>query len=179
MGRKTRKTGVAAAGSLGLMLAVAAQALAPGWVGFAAAQDAPPASPSAETPPVAVPATCAKSEFESAVDHAAEALRDLNNRNRPEFQAKLRKLKEKRAWNDDQFLKEAAPYVKDEQIAVYDAKTNELLASISSMGQEGANAKEPNCAVLAELRGLMQVLIDTQGTKWAYMFKKLDDELAK
>lgn len=175
MGRKTRKVGVAAAGAFGLMLAVAAQALAPGWVGPAAAQETPPASPSSE----AVPATCAKSEFESAVDHAAEALRDLNNRNRPEFQAKLRKLKEKRAWNDDQFLKEAAPYVRDDQIALYDAKTNDLLASISSMGQEGANAKDPNCTVLAELRGLMQVLIDTQGTKWTYMFKKLDDELAK
>lgn len=175
MGRKMRMTGVAAAGGFGLMLMVAAQAVVPGWVGPAAAQETPPAPPSAE----AVSATCAKSEFESAVDHAAEALRDLNNRNRPEFQAKLRKLKEKRAWNDDQFLKEAAPYVKDDQISIYDAKTNDLLASISSMGQEGANAKEPNCTVLAELRGLMQVLIDTQGTKWTYMFKKLDDELAK
>lgn len=179
MGRTMRKTGVAATGAFGLMFAVAAQALAPGWVGPATAQETPPASPSTEAAPAAVPATCAKSEFESAVDHAAEALRDLNNRNRPEFQAKLRKLKEKRAWNDDQFLKEAAPYVKDDQIAIYDAKTNELLASISSMGQEGANAKEPNCSVLAELRGLMQVLIETQGTKWSYMFKKLDDELAK
>ncbi|HEX2840276.1 hypothetical protein [Hyphomicrobium sp.] len=180
MGRKMRITGVVAAGGLGLMLAVAAQALAPGWVGPVAAQETPPAPPNAEAAPsAAVPATCARSEFESAVDHAAEALRDLNNRNRPEFQAKLRKLKEKRAWNDDQFLKEAAPYVKDDQIAIYDAKTNDLLASISSMGQEGANAKDPNCTVLAELRGLMQVLIDTQGTKWTYMFKKLDDELAK
>ena len=55
------------------------------------------------------PATCTKTEFESAVDHAAEALRELNNKNRPEFQAKLRKLKEKRAWSDDQFMKEARP----------------------------------------------------------------------
>ncbi len=168
MGRKTRRTGFAAACPLGSMLALAMLCVALVPAMPAVAQDAAPP-----------PATCAKSEFENAVDLAAEALRDLNNRNRPEFQAKLRKLKEKRAWNDNQFLKEAAPYVKDDQIAVYDDKTNELLASISSMGQEGANAKEPNCAVLAELRGLMQVLIETQGTKWSYMFKKLDDELAK
>lgn len=133
-----------------------------------------------ETPADAAPtATCVKSEFESAVDEAAEALRDLNNRNRPEFQSKLRQLKEKRNWNNDQFMKEAAPYVKDDQITVFDDKSNELLASISSMGQEGANAKEPDCTVLAKLRSLMGVLIETQGSKWSYMFKKLDDELAK
>ena len=156
-----------AARPLGLMLAFTIAVTAP-----AAAQEAAPAVEP-------TPATCTKTEFESAVDHAAEALRDLNNKNRPEFQAKLRKLKEKRAWNDDQFLKEAAPYVKDDQISVYDDKSNELLASISSMGQEGANASEPNCAMLTQLRGLMSVLIETQGSKWGYMFKKLDDELAK
>ncbi|MGE0023297.1 MAG: hypothetical protein AB7S70_06675 [Hyphomicrobium sp.] len=137
------------------------------------AQD--PAAPEAAP----APATCSKSEFESAVDNAAEALRELNNKNRPEFQARLRKLKEKRAWTDDQFMKEAEPFVKDEEISVFDSKTSELLASISAMGQEGANAPEPDCSVLTELRGLMQVLVDTQTTKWTYMFKKLDDEIAK
>jgi len=161
--------GVATARKLGLIIAVAALCAAPGRWCPSAAQDAPPAAP----------ATCAKAEFESAVDHAAEALRDLNNKNRPAFQSKLRALKDKRGWNDNQFLKEAEPYVKDEQITDYDSKTNELLASISSMGQEGANAPEPNCTVLGELRGLMQVLIDTQTTKWSYMFQKLDAELTK
>jgi len=129
--------------------------------------------------PEAAPATCTKTEFESAVDNAAEALRELNNKNRPEFQSRLRKLKEKRAWTDDQFMKEAAPFVKDEEISIFDSKTSELLASISAMGQEGANAAQPNCSVLTELRGLMQVLVDTQTSKWTYMFKKLDDEIAK
>ena len=163
----------AAAGVFGLLLAVVAIGAAP----RVRAQDAPAAP---EGTPVTEPtASCAKAEFESAVDHAAESLRELNNKNRPEFQAKLRQLKEKRAWSDNQFLKEAAPFVKDDQIAVFDTKSNELLASISAMGQEGANAPEPNCSMLAELRGLMQVLIDTQGSKWSYMFQKLDTELAK
>lgn len=163
MGRKMRRSGVTAVRFLWLVLAAAAHGLLSG-VGAVHAQDA---------------STCTKVEFESAVDHAAESLRDLNNNNRPAFQAKLRQLKEKRAWNDDQFLKEAAPFVKDDEISVFDVKSNELLASISSMGQEGANAPEPNCAMLTELRGLMQVLIETQGAKWTYMFKKLDTELAK
>ena len=175
MGRKIRPSRSAAARALGLFLA----ACALGAFAEAGAQEAP-AAPEAAPAPAAEPATtCAKAEFESAVDHAAESLRDLNNKNRPEFQAKLRKLKEKRAWNDDQFMKEAAPFVKDDQISVFDTKSNELLASISAMGQEGANAAQPNCSVLTELRGLMQVLVETQGSKWAYMFKKLDDEMAK
>lgn len=126
-----------------------------------------------------VPQSCVKSEFESAVDEAAAKLRDLNNTHRPAFQAKLRQLKEKRGWNDDQFMKEAAPFVKDQEISVYDDKTNELLASISTIGQEGANASEPNCKMLSDLRGLMGVLVETQGSKWSYMFQKLDGELAK
>lgn len=161
---------MSAAGILRLMLAAAVLGAAPCWP--VAAQEAPAASEAA-------PDTCTKVEFESAVDHAAEQLRDLNNRNRPEFQGKLRQLKEKRGWDDNTFLKEAAPFVKDERISVYDAKTNELLASISSLGQEGANAPEPNCAMLSELRGRMQVLIETQDEKWRYMFDKLDTEIAK
>jgi hypothetical protein len=143
-----------------------------------ASPEAPPASPEQAAPP-ATPDTCTKSEFESAVDEAAEKLRELNNTHRPTFQAKLRQLKDKRAWNNDQFLKEAAPFVKDDQITVFDDKSNELLASISSMGQEGANASEPNCKMLADLRSLMGVLVETQGAKWTYMFQKLDTELAK
>jgi hypothetical protein len=155
----------------GLLLALAVQTAGLCAPAPAVAQETPASPPAV--------ATCVKSEFESAVDEAAEALRDLNNRNRPEFQSKLRKLKEKRSWSNDQFMKEAAPFVKDDQITIFDDKSNELLASISSMGQEGANAKEPDCTVLSKLRSLMGVLIETQGAKWAYMFKKLDDELAK
>lgn len=124
-------------------------------------------------------AVCAKAEFESAVDEAAMSLRDLNNRHRPEFQTRLRELKDKRGWSDDQFLKEAAPFVQDDRIAVFDEESNKLLASISTMGTEGASASAPDCAMLGELRRMMAMLIETQAEKWAYMFQKLDAELAK
>ncbi|WP_072397054.1 hypothetical protein [Hyphomicrobium sp. CS1GBMeth3] len=171
--------GVRAAGIVRLVLATAAFGVISAASGPAAAQSEAPAPSEGAEPPQAAPETCSKSEFESAVDHAAERLRDLNNKNRPEFQTKLRQLKEKRGWDDNQFLKEAAPFVKDDKIAVFDAKSNELLASISSLGQEGANAPEPNCTMLGELRGHMQTLIDTQDEKWRYMFEKLDGEIAK
>lgn len=122
---------------------------------------------------------CQKSDFEAVVDEAAAALRDLNLKNKPAFQEKLRQLKDKRSWSHDQFLKEAAPFVRDDQIAVYDKQSEDLLATISSMGEEGSAAKTPDCGLLLELRAHMKVLVETQTSKWSYMFDKLDKELWK
>ncbi len=44
-------------------------------------------------------------------------------------------LKDKRNWSHDQFLKEAAPFVRDDEIAGYDQKSEELLARITGGGQ--------------------------------------------
>lgn len=123
--------------------------------------------------------TCTKEDFETVVDDAAAALRDLTAKNKPEFQEKLRQLKDKRSWSQDQFLKGAAPFVKDAEIEIYEKRSNELLAQISSMGQEGAEAATPDCAMHAELQSLMQSLVESQTAKWTYMFGKLDSELAK
>jgi hypothetical protein len=125
------------------------------------------------------PTTCAKEDFESVVEVAAGSLRDLNNQNRPVFQEKLRALKEKRNWSHDEFIDKAKPFVKDDKTAVYDETTDELLSAIASMGQEGATASTPNCALMLKLRARMKALVDTQSAKWSYMFQKLDGELAK
>jgi hypothetical protein len=134
--------------------------------------DAPaPAAPGGEV--------CQKAEFEAVVDEAAAALRDLNLKNKPDFQEKLRQLKTKRGWTNDQFLKEAAPFVRDDKIAVFDQQSDQLLNDISSLGQEGAEAKTLDCALLQELRARMKVLVDTQTAKWGYMFEKLNGALAQ
>jgi len=138
---------------------------------LAAAAHAQAAAPAAEQ--------CAKAEFEDVVDQAAAALRDLNLKNKPAFQEKLRELKDKRGWSHDQFLKEATPFVRDDKIAVFDQDSERLLSDISSLGQEGAEAKTPDCALLLELRARMDVLVKTQSEKWDYMFKKLDAALAQ
>jgi hypothetical protein len=122
---------------------------------------------------------CAKSDFEAVVDDAAGALRDLNMQNKPAFQEKLRLLKDKRGWSHDAFLKEAAPYVRDEKIAVYDQESERLLADISTLGQEGAEAPTPDCALLGDLKARMKTLVDTQTAKWTYMFQKLETALAQ
>jgi hypothetical protein len=126
----------------------------------------------------AAPATCAKQDFESVVEEAAGILRDLNAKNRPAFQEKLRELKDKRKWTHDEFIERAKPFVRDDKTVVFDQSTDELLSAIASMGQEGATAAKPDCAVLLELRARMKVLVDTQTAKWAYMFQKIDAELA-
>ena len=113
------------------------------------------------------------------MNEAGAALRDLNRQNTPRFQGKLRELKDKRGWGNDQFLKEAEPFVRDEEIVAYDQKSEELLNRITGGGQQGASARRPTARVLAELRAAMKVLVETQKAKWTHMFAKIDKELAK
>jgi hypothetical protein len=132
-----------------------------------------PATLQAQTP------SCSKSDFEAVVDEAAGALRELNQQNTPRFQAKLRQLKDKRGWSHDAFLKEAAPFVRDDTIAEHDRKSEDFLLRITSGGQTQALVTAPDCAVLSELRATMAALVNTQKDKWTYMFAKLDKELGK
>ena len=174
MGRMGTSTRLAAILALTLSAAARAQTA-----------DAPTQAPAAPPPGAAPPGAgapageCQRAEFEAVVDDAAAALRDLNLKNKPDFQEKLRQLKTKRGWSNDQFLKEAAPFVRDDKIAVFDQQSDQLLNDISSLGQEGAEAKTPDCALLHELRARMKVLVDTQSAKWGYMFEKLNAALAQ
>lgn len=81
--------------------------------------------------------TCTRADFEAVVDDAAAALNELNAKHKPTFQEYLRQLKEKNGWDHDTFMKEALPYVRDEQIAKYNQETGDYLARISSLGEEG------------------------------------------
>src|SRR5262245_27526958 len=122
---------------------------------------------------------CSKGDFEAVVDEAAGALRELAQQNTPPFQGKLRQLKGKRGWSDDQLVREAEPLVRDDKIAGFDEKSEELLLRITSGGQAGAADSAPNCKLLAELRAVMGSLVETQKAKWTYMFEKIDAELRK
>jgi hypothetical protein len=122
---------------------------------------------------------CSKADFEVVVDEAAGALRELARQNTPPFQLKLRQLKAKRGWSDEEFLKRAEPLVRDETIAAFDEKSGELLARITSGGQAGSAGGAPDCRLLADLRAAMQALVETQKAKWAYMFDKIEKELGQ
>jgi hypothetical protein len=128
--------------------------------------------------PAQAPA-CARTDFEAVVNEAGAALRDLNRENTPRFQGKLRELKDKRGWGNDQFLKEAEPFVRGGEIVAYDQKSEQLLNRITGGGQQGASAAAPDCTVLTELRAAMRLLVETQKAKWTHMFAKIEKELAK
>lgn len=118
--------------------------------------------------------TCARADFEAVIDQASATLVQVTQKNAPAFQAKLRALKDKRGWSNDQLMKEGAVYVRDETIAGYDDRSEQLLIKINSQG--GASA---DCKVLDELRAAMSALVETQTAKWAYMVDKIDKELAR
>ncbi|MEM1371867.1 MAG: hypothetical protein AAGG72_06525 [Pseudomonadota bacterium] len=143
------------------------------------AQTAPSQTAKSQTAPSAATTstTCARGDFEAVVDDAAQSLRTLNADNKPRFQLALRDLKQKRGWDHAQFLKEAAPFVRDEQISVYDDMSQKLLMEIAELGQSGSEAAQPDCALLVGLRGRMDKLVTAQKEKWAYMFGKLKKAL--
>lgn len=120
---------------------------------------------------------CDRSEFETVVEDSAQALRKLNLQNKPLFQARLRRLKELRGWTYEAFLENAAPFVRDETIAVFDRTSEDLLKTISQMGQQGAAQNAPDCTLLIELKARMRLLVETQKSKWTYMFEKIDNAL--
>lgn len=121
--------------------------------------------------------SCTRAEFEAVVGEAAQALRTLNAENRPVFQGRLRELKERRGWTQDQFLDAAAPIVQDERTDELDRQSADLLERIQQMGAEGSAASQPDCAKLVELRGHMKSLVEAQRTKWNYLLAKIGREL--
>src|SRR5688572_15953854 len=133
-----------------------------------------------QAPAASNAAACAKADFETVVNAAGAALRDLTQQNTPEFQAKLRQLKDKRSWSNDEFLKQAEPLVRDEKVAGYDKTSEELVARISGGGgQPEAASAMPDCSLLTSLQADLKLLVETQQAKWTHMLAKVDQELAK
>lgn len=124
--------------------------------------------------PRALADVCERAAFEAVVDQASSTLIALNQQNTPVFQTKLRALKDKRNWTQEQFMREGALFVRDERIATFDTASEQLLLKINTQGGDASD-----CKTLAALRQTMQTLVTTQNQKWSYMFGKIDLELAK
>jgi hypothetical protein len=122
---------------------------------------------------------CAKADFEAVVNAAGVALRDLAQQNLPLLQGKLRQLKDKRSWSNDEFQKQADPVVRDETVAGFDKKSEELVARITSGGGRSEAEPAPDCSVLTGLQDDLKLLVETQQAKWTHMLTKVEGELAK
>jgi len=122
---------------------------------------------------------CSRMDFVHVVEQASSALASLNRQNKPRFQSKLRLLRAKRKWTHDQFMKRAAPFVRDDRIAIFDLTSGKELRDIERLGGEGDSTRPPDCSLLKQLQRHMGVLVQTQKAKWSYMFEKIDSALTK
>jgi predicted dithiol-disulfide oxidoreductase (DUF899 family) len=124
--------------------------------------------------PAAAQTVCPREAFEAVVDEASSVLVGMTQKNTPAFQARLRALKDKKGWNQDQFLKEGAAFVKDAAISGFDDQSQQLLIRINSQNTETAD-----CRLLGELKTAMTALVDTQNAKWTYMFDKVSKAMGE
>ena len=113
------------------------------------------------------------------VDEAAGALRDLARQNTPQFQGKLRQLKSKRGWSDDQFLRRRSRWCATRRLPASTRSRRSFCCASPAAARSGAADSAPDCKLLAELRAVMGSLVETQKAKWAYMFEKIEAELRK
>jgi len=121
---------------------------------------------------LATAATCSKEDFGQAVDRAGAQLRKLNAEQIPQVQAKIRKLKESKGWQDEK----AYETLQDERMAGFDAQANDLLAKIDALGTVDPSA-EPQCGRLDELTAASLELQATVKAKAAYTLSRLDQIL--
>jgi hypothetical protein len=123
---------------------------------------------------LATAATCSKEDFGQAVDRAGAQLRKLNAEQIPQVQAKIRKLKESKGWQDEK----AYETLQDERMAGFDAQANELLAKIDTLGTVDPSA-ELQCGRLDELTAASLELQATVKAKASYTLSKLDQMLGE
>src|SRR5262245_5669548 len=123
---------------------------------------------------LATAAPCAKEDFAQAVDRAGAQLRKLNAEQIPQVQAKVRKLKESKGWQDEKTYET----LQDERMASFDAQANDLLAKIDMLGTVDASA-ELQCGRLDELTAASLELQATVKAKAAYTISKLDQMLGE
>src|SRR5262245_25981836 len=121
-------------------------------------------------------ASCSKDDFGKAVDQAGAALRKLNADNAPRLRAKMRELKDRKAWSDADFEEKAVLAVQDERIETYNAQANDLLAKIDALGSTEP-ASDADCGKIAELSAASLELQATIKAKAAYTLSKLDQML--
>jgi hypothetical protein len=120
---------------------------------------------------------CSKDDFGKAVDQAGAALRKLNADNAPRLRAKMRELKERKAWSDADFEDKALAAVQDERIEAYNAQANDLLAKLDTLGSIEPTS-EADCGKIGELSAASLELQATIKAKTAYTLSKLDQMLA-
>lgn len=129
------------------------------------------------TTPTVLAQTCQKEDFAKSVDEAGAALRKFNVETQPKLNAKLEALRAKKGWKKSDSEDKALAYLQDGRIAELDAKSNELLTKIDSLGR-AQDGKAPDCGQLSELKAAGVELLAVMKAKSTYTLEKIDLEIA-
>lgn len=127
-------------------------------------------------PHAGIAQTCTKEDFAKAVDEAGAALRDYNSKAAPQLSDKLRQLRTRKGWKDDDYERMALDHLHDARIAGLDQKANELLAKVDELGTTEDTAGL-ECGKLAELKASSLELLAVMKAKSKYLIGKIDAEL--
>lgn len=124
---------------------------------------------------------CGPEVLKRIVGQASKALTIMNKDKTASFQQRLRELKRKRGWTDQQMLSLAAPIVENEAVAQYDQRTKGIYAQISSLGKAdvGKVDRDGRCVVRDKLDSLLTELVENNVQRWAMITDALEAELAK
>ena len=121
-------------------------------------------------------ADCTSDDFAKAVDDAGAKLRALNQANAAKLRDRMRRLKDKRGWQDADYEAKALAHLRDTRISELDARANELFTTIDTLGQPPPG--EPlDCTKLAALSVASNDLLAVMSAKTAHLIAKLDAEL--
>jgi len=126
----------------------------------------------AGTAPVA--AGCDRSSYSEVFDKASVELTKMNNERAKQIKRLLRDLKKLASWTDQEYLRNAAPLVENEQISEFNSRSKALLASVADFGGSGTTIDRGECGKVDELRALFSLLIDNTREKWAFMEKSIE-----
>lgn len=122
---------------------------------------------------VAHAADCTADDFAKAVDDAGAKLRAFNQANSPKVRAKMQLLRDKRGWSSADYESKAIEQVHDPRLAELDARANELLTAIDTLGQPPADAPL-DCRKLDELKNATANLLEVMAAKSEHMLARLD-----
>lgn len=119
---------------------------------------------------------CTRDTLRRVVDEAGARLRVVTAETQPRIMSALRRLKEKRGWNDPEGDEKAAAFMADERTAEFDTKAATLLALIDELS-ETTMPNDTQCSRLAELEAASLELQATVKAKARHIIDKLEREV--
>lgn len=122
--------------------------------------------------------SCERAVYSEVFNNASGKLAKMNTERASEIKRMLRDLKKLADWSDQEFLRKAAPLVKNKQISAFDSQSKALLASVSDFGGSGTTIDRGECGKIDELRALLSLLIQNTREKWSFMQKSIEVAIA-